>query len=185
MRKLLLILIIIQPFFWKYFVFGLPTTIAEYKKTPTYINSQVKNIFSDNNITPLKEMRWNSRNENQEFVGRIFYNKSTQFIREIANSLGNLAPQRIFFGDNLLSWLLLPAVTFGFIKIFKTKPIIIILFILSPLTTVATGQPSAIFLLPTLIFYLYFAVKWFQRQPSKIVVPYFLILIIFAIFNVK
>lgn len=185
MRKLLLILILVQPFFWKNFVFGLPTTIGQYLKTPFYIISQVKNVFSDDSLTPVKEMRWNSRNQNQEFTGRFFFNKTLQPVRELVNSLGNLAPQRIFFGDNQLCWFLIPAVVLGLIQVFKTTPIYIVFFILSPLTTVLTGQPSAIFLLPTLLFYLFFAAKWFQTQPSKIVIPYFILLIISLIFNVR
>ncbi|MCX6726210.1 MAG: hypothetical protein NTY75_00115 [Candidatus Shapirobacteria bacterium] len=185
MRKLLFILIIIQPFFWKYFILNIPNTISEYRKTPSYISSQIKNIFSENNIAPLKEMRWNSRNENQELTGHIFYNKSTQLIREFTNSLGRLAPQRILFGDNQICWFLLPAIVFGFIKVFKTKPMIVVLFVLSPIITVITGQPTTLFLIPTLLFYLYFAAKWFQKQPPKFIIPYFLILIIFLAFNVK
>jgi hypothetical protein len=153
-----LLLIIEQPFV-------LHINPAEYLKTPKYIIAQIHGQVSDDNLKDIKDMRWSSRDKGQTLIGKIFYSKPILITKETFNALGNLSLKRLFFGGYFIWPLLFPFVA-GLILLIKQKSFIPLVLIASVFITVITGQPTASFLLPTLLIVAIISNRYIRQQSN-------------------
>lgn len=195
--KILLILIILSPFFWWQLINPNNELVNNYSLAPSFIKNKITSIFT--NTQYIDEFRWNDMIQDHPIVGKFFYNKSNFFFKEIIIYLNNLNP-RFYFqsGSGLtdsppkiepIAIILLPISILGIFKLLKKTPFIILATLcLSCALGYFTGHPSIYFLFPTAFFYLYtsaYEISFWKTKNQLIYLSFFLLYSVFLFLRVK
>lgn len=177
-RKYFFLLLIISPIFW-WIILQPIKGISEFVKLPIYTKNKIQTIFSEEKLRSIDEMRWNAfGEEKEETISKLYYNKGLIIIDNLFEYLSLLSP-RIYFQSGDGSNFSPPGVEpipffafffwlFGLIKLIKQRSNkLLFLFLSSPVFAFFAGSRSVIFLIPTLIIYIYIAAIGMEALVEK------------------
>jgi hypothetical protein len=141
--------------------------IKEWRSAPGYITEKRQNIFSEQHIKYVEDLRWaNASYTRSNFKSRFYYNKGTVLADEFFNYLTFLSP-RLYFqsgdggifsppGVEPIAGIYFLFFVFGISNLVKNKKykIFYYIFIFSFLAYL-TGRRNLAYLLPVTVLYLY------------------------------
>jgi len=177
---LYIILLIFSPVFWWQFKSANYKNIYSlWKQTPQFISQKVNNLYSDQNIDIIKQLRRLPDNK----IDRLFYNKATLIGRDLMTALTLTKPQIHFYAGtggsdsppNIepIPIILLPFAILGMVNLIKNKKYtFLILWLASAIPAQIVDQYNYAFLFPTALFYIYFSTIYI----SKLKKPYYFII---------
>lgn len=191
-KKLLFsIILILTPFFWWNLLH--PANIpSELLKLPQYLSNQKSSLFSEEKISIIEDARWYSLDQN---IGRIFFNKLYVIPTEIFYGFQAISPHNFFSsagtyhstpdGIPALPFLLLPFSVLGIYQLIKNKKYLpIILFLLTALIPLFTGQPTLYYLIPTYLLYIYFSFIQLKLLNSRQLLNFLLLDLVYNLYLV-
>jgi len=197
LKKILVILILISPFFWWQIINKSNFFIKQYRQIPSFVKNKISSVFE--NTSKIDEFRWNDvTRDNRPIFGKLFYNKSQLLVAEAINYLNNLNP-RFYFQSGSgqldsppqiepIAILLLPCSILGIFRLIKKNQFKILLIgLLSCFLGFITGQTNFYFLFPTAIFYLYTSaheISFWKPKNQKIFLSILFAYTIFLFFRV-